>query len=280
MDLVPVARLTSHGELFRCEPYASVITARACLARQQAARRPPRIGEPASPVRHSRCVACALGARVAERLSSTRDAGAPPDVPTCVAERLSSTRDAGAPPDVPTCSAPGCSRPVVGARGRAPLCREHRARSDTATTTQETTTMTTEKPDDTDDNATELCLAKGCSRARGRVRKDTQQELTILCAPHRLRAHTLVRARRAATLDDAVKVLLGAAPAEVPQAERAPAKKPAAKKLTAPARPAKAPRIGDGLALVRRLAAVVGRLGGIDAAEALATELETIGGGA
>lgn len=106
--VVPVERLASHGDLFRCEPYSAAITARTCLARQEAAHRAPAMGVSPSPARLAACVNCALGRSVADRLAGCPDDGARPVVP-------------------------------VGARpGQQPLCPTDRQHQETAMETERT----------------------------------------------------------------------------------------------------------------------------------------------
>lgn len=169
LALVPVERLTSRADLFKCEPYRAVITARACLGRQEGARRAPVPGVAASAARNSKCEDCALGARVADRLAAYPDDGSRPVVPTC--------------------TAPGRTTPVIGARAsQRPLCPEHRK-------PQEPETMTAKKTDD--DQAAEAattCAAKGCTHPAGGARSNTRGDLAPFCIEHRITIRNRARA--------------------------------------------------------------------------------------
>lgn len=252
-DVVPVERLTSRADLFRCEPYRAVITARACLARQEGARRAPAPGVAASAARNSACEGCALGGRVAERLSAYPDDGSRPVVPTC--------------------AHPGCGAPVIGARhGQRPLCPEHRKHNPQQP--KETDPMPAKKTD------AATCAAKGCTRAPGGARKNTQPALAPLCIRHRHRAHQLGHTMEGG-IDAAVAAIVAGTLPTASEARRAAGKKTAAKRRAAPAGPARASApAADPFRIVPTDAAVIDRvtralriveaLGGLERAEKIA----------
>lgn len=130
------------------------------------------------------------------------------------------------------------------------------------------------------------CEARGCGAQVGKVRSDTNPAFAGLCPAHRQMAreranHWGLSAEEAAqTLRDGVTERPAAAGAE-PPARRKKARKPARRAAAAKRAPeADAPAdVGAGLALVRRMAAVLERLGGVEGAEALADELDRMGGG-
>lgn len=96
--LLPISALTSPRDRFRCVPMAAELSVLACHARRAATYGSPQLRRASM---HPECVRCELGAQVAERVPPTRAA-------------------------CPTCAAPGCARTVAGARGRIPLCPDHR----------------------------------------------------------------------------------------------------------------------------------------------------------
>lgn len=131
------------------------------------------------------------------------------------------------------------------------------------------------------------CEARGCGAQVGKVRSDTNPAFAGLCPAHRQTAreranHWGLSAEKAAqTLRDGVTERPAADADAEPPARRKKARKPARRRAAAKRAPdADAPAdVGAGLALVRRMAAVLERLGGVDAAEALADELDRMGGG-
>ena len=152
----------------------------------------------------------------------------------------------------------------------------------------EPTTMTTKTTETTE---TKPCAAKGCDARAGRVREDTNPAVADLCIRDRKRAHDRGRTMEGGVAAAAQALRDGTLPAPDPvrsamgrksgKARAAKAPRPAiAKPAPRPAPEKRAAGPVDGLALVRRRAAVVARLGGIDAAEALADELAQIGGAA
>lgn len=131
-----------------------------------------------------------------------------------------------------------------------------------------------------------MCEARGCDAEVGKVRSDTNPALEGFCPAHRQTAreranHWGLSAEGAAqTLRDGVTERPADADAGAP-ARRKKARKPARRAAAAKRAPeADAPAdVGAGLALVRRMAAVLERLGGVEGAEALADELDRMGGG-
>jgi hypothetical protein len=147
---------------------------------------------------------------------------------------------------------------------------------------KEPTTMTTKT------DTIPACDAKDCGRERGGVRSDTNPDLAPFCNRHRgeIRDRSQHNKERFASVAQALRegaitkserhvraaAATNAAKAAKKAAKKTPSTPPAPeKRTTAPV---------DGLALVRRMSAVITRLGGIDAAEALADELAQIGGAA
>lgn len=273
VPVVPVERLMSRGDLFRCEPYAAVITARACLGRQESARRAPRVGVPPSAARNSKCEDCALGARVADRLAAYPDDGSRPVVPTC--------------------TAPGCTRPVVGARAsQRPLCPEHRK-------PQEPETMPAKKTDD--DQAAEAattCAAKGCAHPAGGARSNTRSDLAPFCIEHRIAIRNRARAFPGGSGAVIAHLRDGTLPPPMPLVERVRKAArgrvkvdrievevetgAAPQKVSKKAKPARGPSsaaAGDAAVVdyVTRSLRVVSLLGGLPRAERIA---ETLGGDA
>jgi hypothetical protein len=138
----------------------------------------------------------------------------------------------------------------------------------------ETTTMTTTN-----------CDAKDCDKPRGGVRSDTNPALAPFCNRHRgeirdrshhdkARFAEVAQALREGAITKSERHVRAAQAANAARAATATPPKPAP--VAVERRPTVAPT--DGLALVRRMAAAITRLGGIDAAEALADELATMGG--
>jgi NAD-dependent DNA ligase len=129
---------------------------------------------------------------------------------------------------------------------------------------------------------------------RGDTRANSRPALVPFCIDHRIIIRN--RSRAFPGGEEAVIAALrdGTLPPPTPLAERSKkggtTKRKAAKPPAKAPRSAKAPRVVDtgekiprgapvdGLALVRRMAGVIARLGGIDAAEALADELAAMGG--
>lgn len=98
--LLPVERLTRPSHYFHCDPFAAVIPARTCLARQGATFEGGRMRGHAPkqhPV-HPGCAKCTLGKEVTSRVKTTRT----------------------------TASCSVCGVPVTGAKGRTPKCPAHR----------------------------------------------------------------------------------------------------------------------------------------------------------
>lgn len=140
------------------------------------------------------------------------------------------------------------------------------------------------------------CDAKDCKNHRGDTRANSRPALVPFCVDHRIIIRN--RSRAFPGGEEAVIAALrdGTLPPPTPLAERSKkggtTKRKAAKPPAKAPRSAKAPRVVDtgekiprgapvdGLALVRRMADVIARLGGIDAAEALADELAQMGGAA
>ena len=105
-DVIPVEALTSHGQLFRCEPYHANLTPRACLLRRASTYETGR-NDVAAAVQKSAypaCVGCELGAAVEARMAGV----------------------SGGPPAPVRCGVEGCTRTVKGAGKREPRCSEHR----------------------------------------------------------------------------------------------------------------------------------------------------------
>lgn len=161
-------------------------------------------------------------------------------------------------------------------------------RKPAAEPTAEATQETTEAP--------AACDAHECGAEVGRVRIDTPDEGKGFCRHHRQAMRE--RASRwgvsyadaAQSLRDGATERPAAAAEEVasdeapapkaPKARRTPKTKATRRvtKRAAAARPEPtAPPAGHALTMLRRLTAVVARLGGIDAAESLAGELEQLG---
>ena len=77
LPVVAIDAITSHADLFRCEPYRVSLTARACVGRRAETRRKSTPTHPTSATALSKCVACPLGGRVEEQLRGVRDVRAP-----------------------------------------------------------------------------------------------------------------------------------------------------------------------------------------------------------
>ena len=148
--------------------------------------------------------------------------------------------------------------------------------------------MTTKTTETTE---TKPCDATGCTANHGGVKKTTNPILAGFCMVHRKVCHDRGRVTEGGLAAVAKALRDGTLPAPDPvrsargrksgKARAAKAERPAiAKPAPRPAPEKRAAGPVDGLALVRRLSAVVARLGGIDAAEALADELAQMGGAA
>lgn len=75
LKLVPVSRLTSHGQHFHCAPYDCSISARACLKRRGETYEGGRMRghTPQEHASYPTCAGCSIGARVAQKLAGVTD---------------------------------------------------------------------------------------------------------------------------------------------------------------------------------------------------------------
>lgn len=170
--IVPVERLTSHGQAFRCEPYHATMSAGTCLARR-AALQDNRRGKGAA--LYPKCCGCALGASVAAVLGDAVKV-------TCVHES-------------------GCAVEVRAVRpGLRPLCPAHRiaegavalkvvaANIATARAAYMTKREATTRPP---------CAVKGCEHLAGHTRRDTPAWGVLCCQKHRDTGRKSIMEKRA-----------------------------------------------------------------------------------
>ncbi len=281
---VPVSALTSRRDRFRCDPYRCVMPARDCLARQAKAKLPDLTHQQRMEI--TRCVGCALGAEVAQKLASVEEDARPLAVV------------AGSP-----CAVEGCAKPAE----RDGLCVKHFGRQSERTRAMNreraaaneiaaslapapspapaverpavvaapapTPTVSTEVPM----VASKTCGVRGCTSAPAGVRADTKPWIAPFCSGHRLRAYEAVRVKRAT--EDTVLAYLSEGPhkngpkpgTKIAARAKAPTPRPA------PANDPAATEAADGTLTVTialpdelaRASRVVSRVGGIDALERL-----------
>lgn len=158
--IVPVDRLTSRGQAFRCEPYHATMSAGTCLARRAAVQDNRRgKGAPLYP----KCVGCNLGAAVASVL------GAAVKV-TCVHES-------------------GCTTEVRGVRpGLRPLCPVHRIAEGAVALKAIKVNIATARAAfmaKREATARPPCAVTGCKHLAGFTRRDTPAWGTLCCQHHR-----------------------------------------------------------------------------------------------
>jgi len=232
VELLPVARLTSHGQRFHCAPYRVEMAARGCVARQlQLAA-----GEASREQRlcWSKCGGCALGADVRARVGDVDDqlpvAIASPKPPTpkrgaamraAIASGMANARAirAATPPTQPPVASPAPIAeprpepvaPAVAAAAPTPAPREDAPMAGFVD---------------------EPCAHRdGCKNVIGNVRDDTPKDHRRFCPK--------CRAKERSRANNAPKTEQGA-PASVP-VTRAPATQAAKTATPRPATPKRSP---------------------------------------
>jgi hypothetical protein len=210
-----------------------------------------------------------------------------------VAPAESTAAPAPTPAEKPRCPRPGCKLLAT----RTGFCAPHTPRAPRVETAAETDEPTPPAPPRRGPTINvSVCAVKGCGEIIGQVRVNTRPEVAHLCARHRKLVIDRVT-RGPADLATVLKEFVPAsATAPARAAKRGPMKASvsvasakvsieiddddAAPKTSAPVVTAAraASTLRDALALAQRQARIVARLGGIEAAEALAARAEAEGG--
>lgn len=187
--VVPVERLTSRRDRFRCEPLRCDLRAETCLDRQDRGRVKGRAAPAAQSELFAMCVSCALGARVARAFNVPLTAPAAPPATPRVPPLAPARRVCGAaccgntlrrPPPEPewTDLCIACvrraERLVAAGRSAAEAAAALKLAPRDAVT----------------------CAVLGCEVLRARAFERTSAQLAGLCRYHRNRAHSLLLRRR------------------------------------------------------------------------------------
>lgn len=286
----------THPECARCEDGAALLARLGADASKRPARRylplvlAPELPAPASaPVIELLAAPSNDHAEIATETPTMTTHDHTPEAAVAPAE--STATPAPTPAEKPRCPRPGCKLLAT----RTGYCAPHTPRAPRVETAAETDEPTPPAPPRRGPTiSTSVCAATDCGEIIGQVRVNTRPEVAHLCARHR----KLVIDRVTRGPADLATVLKEFVPATAPAraAKRGPMKASvsvasakvsieiddddAAPKTSAPVVTAAraASTLRDALALAQRQARIVARLGGIEAAEALAARAEAEGG--